>query len=137
MKDNRIIELQDKKIAEPDSEIELLKHSLKCQKDHIEKLVEYIKNQRTKIDKLEKEIEEINEIDRELELQALKENEEHSKLFCEAISHAKAEAIKEFVEKFAKALSEFDMSSVGLPDYDRGYKDCITAVEDTLDSLIN
>lgn len=49
---------------------------------------------------------------------------------------AKSEAIKEFAERFAKALSEFDMSSVGLPDYDRGYKDCMMAIEDTIDSLV-
>lgn len=48
----------------------------------------------------------------------------------------KSEAIKEFAERFAKELSEFDMSSVGLPDYDRGYKDCMTAIEDTIDSLV-
>ena len=52
------------------------------------------------------------------------------------LNMAKSEAIKEFAERFAKALSEFDMSSVGLPDYDRGYKDCMTAIEDTIDSLV-
>lgn len=52
------------------------------------------------------------------------------------IEKAKSEAIKEFAEKFAKELSEFDMSSVGLPDYDRGYKDCMTAIEDTIDNLV-
>lgn len=53
-----------------------------------------------------------------------------------AIKQAKSEAIKEFADRFAKALSEFDMSSVGLPDYDRGYKDCMTAIEDTIDNLV-
>ena len=48
-----------------------------------------------------------------------------------------SEAIKEFAKRFAKALSEFDMSSVGLPDYDRGYKDCMTAIEDTIDNIVN
>ncbi len=48
----------------------------------------------------------------------------------------RAEAIKEFAEKLTQTLSEFDMSSVGLPDYDRGYVDCMTAVEDTIDSLV-
>lgn len=136
-KDNRIIELQDKKIAEQKTTIENFNYSLKCTKDHIEKLAGQSKCQRVKIDELEKEIEEINEIDRESELQALKENEEHSKLFCEAINYAKSEARKELAEQLKKEFSVFDMSSVGLPDYDRGYKDCITAVEDTLDSLIN
>ena len=52
------------------------------------------------------------------------------------VKNAKSEAIKEFAERFAKALSEFDMSSVGLPDYDRGYKDCMTNIEDTIDNLV-
>lgn len=43
---------------------------------------------------------------------------------------------KEFAERFSKELSEFDMSSVGLPDYDRGYEDCMTAIEDTIDNLV-
>ena len=52
------------------------------------------------------------------------------------VEEIKSEAIKKFAERFAKALSEFDMSSVGLPDYDRGYKDCMTAIEDTINSLV-
>ena len=54
----------------------------------------------------------------------------------EAKEAVKSEAIKEFAERFAKALSEFDMSSVGLPDYDRGYENCMTAIEDTIDNLV-
>ena len=52
------------------------------------------------------------------------------------LEQIKSEAIKEFVDKFEKALSEFDMSSIDLPDYDHGYKDCMTAIKDTIDSLV-
>ena len=54
----------------------------------------------------------------------------------EAIDVVKSEAIKEFAERLNKELSEFDLSSVGFPDYDRGYKDCMTAVEDLIDTVI-
>lgn len=47
----------------------------------------------------------------------------------------KSEAIKEFAERGKKTLSEFDMSSVGIPDYDRGYSDCKTAIEDVINDL--
>lgn len=56
-------------------------------------------------------------------------------LFNETIKIAKSEAIKEFTEKFKKKLLEFDMSSIELPDYDRGYADCKTAVEDVISDL--
>ena len=99
-------------------------------------IIEKSEKAQTEIEKLTLEIEEANEADRKSAIQALKESKENAKLFCEAINYIKSKAIKEFVEKFAKALSEFDMSSVGLPDYDRGYKDCMTAIEDTIDSLV-
>lgn len=47
----------------------------------------------------------------------------------------KSEAIKEVLKRVKKTLSEFDMSSVGLPDYDRGYADCKTAIEDVINDL--
>lgn len=71
------------------------------------------------------------------------ENKNENNVGCEICNNnnlldkkIKSEAIKEFAEKFVKTLSEFDMSSVGLPDYDRGYKDCMTAIEDTIDNLV-
>lgn len=70
------------------------------------------------------------------EIERLKHRKTELQIRNQELQHEKSEAIKEFVEKFAKALSEFDMSSVGLPDYDRGYKDCMTAIEDTIDSLV-
>ena len=74
------------------------------------------------------------EIDK-LEKELMKCKLEKEMLY-QTVEEIKSEAIKEFAERFAKALSEFDMSSVGLPDYDRGYKDCMTAIEDTIDSLV-
>ena len=71
------------------------------------------------------------------EIERLQKNIDGLNIFTKNhIKVIRLQAIKEFVEKFAKALSEFDMSSVGLPDYDRGYKDCMTAIEDTIDSLV-
>ena len=57
-------------------------------------------------------------------------------IFETAKETIKAEAVKEFAERLNTALSEFDLSSVGLPDYDRGYEDCMTAVKDTFDNLV-
>lgn len=69
-----------------------------------------------------------------------KKIEEISEVLSDTIriryAEAKAEAVKEFAERFNTALSEFDLSSVGLPDYDRGYEDCITAVKDTFDNIV-
>ena len=71
------------------------------------------------------------------EIERLQKNIDGLNIFTKNhIKVIRLQAIKEFVEKFAKALSEFDISSVGLPDYDRGYKDCMTAIEDTIDSLV-
>ena len=73
----------------------------------------------------------------QIEIERLQKNIDGLNIFTKNhIKVIRLQAIKEFVEKFAKALSEFDMSSVGLPDYDRGYKDCMTAIEDTIDSLV-
>ena len=74
------------------------------------------------------EIERLN-----IELQSMRSAANSYKMHYETV---KSETIKEFAERFAKALSEFDMSSVGLPEYDRGYKDCMTAIEDTIDNLV-
>ena len=52
------------------------------------------------------------------------------------IKFAKTEAIKEFAELELIEISNFDLSSVGLPDYDRGYKDCLTAIEDLIGNLV-
>ena len=52
------------------------------------------------------------------------------------MTYEKSEAIKEFAERLAKELSEFDMSSVGLPAYDLGYKDCMLAIKATIDNLV-
>ena len=72
------------------------------------------------------------------EIERLQKNIDGLNIFTKNhIKVIRLQAIKEFVEKFAKALSEFDMSSVGLPDYDRGYKDCMTAIEDTIDNIVN
>ena len=108
----------------------------------IESVFDLINRQKAIIEKSEKvehfadkTIETANaEIER-LEKELMKCSLEKEMLY-QTVEEIKSETIKEFAEKFAKALSEFDMSSVGLPDYDRGYKDCMTAIEDTIDSLV-
>ena len=111
--------------------------------EKLEYILDLINRQKAIIEKSEKvehfadkTIETANaEIER-LEKELMKCKLEKEMLY-QTVEEIKFEAIKEFVEKFAKALSEFDMSSVGLPDYDRGYKDCMTAIEDTIDSIVN
>ena len=110
--------------------------------EKLEYILNFIKRQKAIIEKSEKvehfadkTIETANaEIER-LEKELMKCKLEKEMLY-QTVSEIQTNAIKEFAERFAKALSEFDMSSVGLPDYDRGYKDCMTAIEDTIDSLV-
>ena len=110
--------------------------------EKLEYILNFINRQKAIIEKSEKvehfadkTIETANaEIER-LEKELMKCKLEKEMLY-QTVEEIKSEAIKEFAERFAKALSEFDMSSVGLPDYDRGYKDCMTAIEDTIDSLV-
>lgn len=110
--------------------------------EKLEYILNFINRQKAIIEKSEKvehfadkTIETANaEIER-LEKELMKCKLEKEMLY-QTVEEIKFEATKEFAEKFAKALSEFDMSSVGLPDYDRGYKDCMTAIEDTIDSLV-
>lgn len=59
------------------------------------------------LERLKSEIEEANEADRESEVQALKENKENVKLFCEAINNAKSKAIKEFASKVDELLERY------------------------------
>ena len=93
----------------------------KCEKVVAENALDLINRQKEEIDRLN------------IELQSMRSAANSYKTHYET---AKSEAIIEFAERFAKELSEFDMSSVGLPDYDRGYKDCMTAIEDTIDALV-
>ena len=93
----------------------------KCEKVVAENALDLINRQKEEIDRLN------------IELQSMRSAANSYKTHYET---AKSEAIIEFAERFAKELSEFDMSSVGLPDYDRGYKDCMTAIEDTIDDLV-
>lgn len=110
--------------------------------EKLEYILNFIKRQKAIIEKSEKvehfadkTIETANaEIER-LEKELMKCKLEKEMLY-QTVSEIQTNAIKEFAERFAKALSEFDMSSVGLPDYDRGYKDCMTAIENTIDSLV-
>lgn len=70
-----------------------------CEVELPEEALDLINRLEAEIERLENEIEEANEADREAELQALKESKDNAKLFCEAINHAKSEAIKEFAEE--------------------------------------
>ena len=98
---------------------------------------EIIKELNLRIDDFSREM--LDLINRQrVEIERLQKNIDGLNIFTKNhIKVIRLQAIKEFVEKFAKALSEFDMSSVGLPDYDRGYKDCMTAIEDTIDNIVN
>ena len=71
-----------------------------------EKALQITERQEAEIERLKAEIEEVNEADRETELQALKESKENAKMFCEAINHAKSEAIKEFIKRFEKNIKD-------------------------------
>ena len=114
----------------------------KCVDDMQNAVIDFINRQKEEIksliagqETLQKHITNLcAEIER-LEKELMKCKLEKEMLY-QTVEEIKFEATKEFAEKFAKALSEFDMSSVGLPDYDRGYKDCMTAIEDTIDSLV-
>lgn len=64
-----------------------------------EKTLQITEKQQAEIERLKAEIKETNEADREAEVQALSESKENAKLFCEAINHAKSEAIKKFWDK--------------------------------------
>ena len=110
--------------------------------EKLEYILNFINRQKAIIEKSEKvehfadkTIETANAEIEMLEKELMKCKLEKEMLY-QTVEEIKSEAIKEFSERFAKALSEFDMSSVGLPDYDRGYKDCMTAIEDTIDSLV-
>lgn len=90
------------------AEIEKLKAKVKKLKN-IERFADkLIKKQEAEIERLKAEIEEVNEADRETELQALKESKENAKLFCEAINHAKSEAIEEFAEKIDQLFYRYE-----------------------------
>ena len=136
-KSEKVEQFADKTIETANAEIERLNIELQSMRSAANSYKMHYEKAQTEIEKLTLEIEEANEADRESAIQVLKESKENAKLFCEAINYIKSEAVKEFVKKFVKALSEFDMSSVGLPDYDRGYKDCMTAIEDTIDNIVN
>ena len=78
----------------------------KCEKRIQQLAIDLINRQKAEIERLKAEIEETNEADREAEVQALSESKENAKFFCEAINHAKSEAIKEFAEGLKKIASE-------------------------------
>lgn len=78
-----------------------------CMGNLMKELLGVNDRQQTEIERLTAEIEETNEADREAELQALKESKENAKLFCEAINHAKSEAIKEFAEKITEVFMRY------------------------------
>lgn len=97
--------------------------------DLCEDILDLIHRKDTEIERLKKSLEEA--------VSCFNRMESLYKIKCKELEIIKSEAIKAFKERFAKALSEFDMSSFGLPDYDRGYKDCMTAIEDTIDNIVN
>lgn len=97
--------------------------------DLCENILDLIHRKNAEIERLQKSLEEA--------VSCFNRMESIYKIKCKELEIAKSEAIKEFAERFAKALSEFDMSSVSLPDYDRGYEDCMTAIEDTIDNIVN
>lgn len=98
--------------------------------DLCENILDLIHRKNAEIERLNTDIKTLENV---IENSFLKKSGLDINIFAEIQS----EAIKEFAKRFAKALSEFDMSSVGLPDYDRGYKDCMTAIEDTIDNIVN
>ena len=108
----------------------------------IQEVLDIINQQEIEIERLKQENKEYCETNRIITYQRNQRDKEiralHNQLnglnFMD--KQIKSEAIKGFAERFSKALSEFDMSSVGLPDYDRGYKDCMTAIKDTIDNLV-
>ena len=119
-----------------------LYHTFHCSFVIIDKTLDLVNRQNAEIERLKQENKEYCEDNRIIAYQRNQRDKEiralHNQLnglnFMD--KQIKSEAIKEFAERFSKALSEFDMSSVGLPDYDRGYKDCMTAIKDTIDNLV-
>ena len=117
-KSEKVEQFADKTIETANAEIERLNIELQSMRSAANSYKMHYEKAQTEIERLQKNIDGLNIF-----------TKNHIKVI-------RLQAIKEFVEKFAKALSEFDMSSVGLPDYDRGYEDCMTAIEDTIDSLV-
>lgn len=70
-----------------------------CEYILLKRALDIINRQKAEIERLKAEIEEANVAEREAENQALNENKEHTKIFLQAIEHAKSEAIKEFAER--------------------------------------
>ena len=108
----------------------------------IQEVLDIINRQNAEIERLKQENKEYCEDNRIIAYQRNQRDKEiralHNQLnglnFMD--KQIKSESVKKFAERFSKALSEFDMSSVGLPDYDRGYKDCMTAIKDMIDNLV-
>ena len=113
-----------------------------CKDILIENAIDLINRQKAEVERLEDKIFVLeNDLEKAENLSDALGNDIDIKLnyiydLEEKIETVESEAIKEFANRFAKELSEFDMSSVGLPDYDRGYKDCMTNIEDTIDNLV-
>lgn len=118
-KSEKVEQFADKTIETANAEIERLNIELQSMRSAANSYKMHYEKAQTEIERLQKNIDGFNIF-----------TKNHIKVI-------RLQAIKEFAEKFAKALSEFDMSSVGLPDYDRGYKDCMTAIEDTIDNIVN
>ena len=118
-KSEKVEQFADKTIETANAEIERLNIELQSMRSAANSYKMHYEKAQTEIERLQKNIDGLNIF-----------TKNHIKVI-------RLQAIKEFVEKFAKALSEFDMSNVGLPDYDRGYKDCMTAIEDTIDNIVN
>ena len=118
-KSEKVEHFADRAIETANAEIERLNIELQSMRSAANSYKMHYEKAQTEIKRLQKNIDGLNIF-----------TKNHIKVI-------RLQAIKEFVEKFAKALSEFDMSSVGLPDYDRGYKDCMTAIEDTIDNIVN
>ncbi len=99
------VEWQAKEINRQKAEIERLNVELQSMRNAAN-------SYKMELERLKSEIEETNEADREAEVQALKENKENAKLFCEAINHATSKAIKEFAEELEYFVLNEDIEVV-------------------------
>lgn len=96
-----LINRQKVEIERLNIEFQSMRSAANSYKMHYEKA-------QAEIEKLTLEIEEANEADRESEIQVLKESKENAKLFCEAISYIKSEAVKEFVDRLKEKLNNLE-----------------------------